>query len=281
MFVGQKRQTAPSGMSSNVKCYAITETRQKMNTEHWVDLYKKYELPTHKIKLIEKTTGQSSITRIGGNPWWPEGTERPRCEDGHNMSFIAQINLSDLPQNESNILGLVSFHYCIQCQYEGNMAFGWNHEENKNYDIRVFSDLNIQVDGKPQAGEPILPEQVADFEKVLEIPDVNDLPLDVSEIVPDEFFDFTPPDYDQFSFIPSDIVWPNLKHVHGTKIGGHPTWVQDPEWPPGTMDGRMKFVAQLDGLVGEIASWADGAAFLFIDKDEKGKLIAEMGLQHG
>ena len=252
-----------------------------MNKEHWVELFRKFELPTYKMKLNGKTTGQSSVMRIGGNPWWPKGTERPRCNDGHEMSFIAQINLSDLPQNEQNIYGLVSFHYCIQCQNEGNMAFGWNYDENKNYDVRVFPDLTLPVDGKSQIAEPVVSEPVADIEKVLEIPDVNDLPLEVSDLVPDEFFNYTPPDYDQFSFIPSDNVWADLKHVHGTKVGGHPTWVQEPEWPPGSIDGKMIFVAQLDGLVGEIASWPDGAAFLFVDKDKEGKLIAEMGLQHG
>jgi hypothetical protein len=53
-----------------------------------------------------------------------------------------------------------------------------------------------------------------------EIPTIQDLPEEISRIVPDEFFDFTPPNYDPYQFIPSDLVWENMKHVHGTKVGG-------------------------------------------------------------
>lgn len=251
-----------------------------MTETDWTEKIKKFEKPTNKMLLQEMENPCHPVSSIGGAPWWPKGTERPKCEKGHFMSFIAQINLSDLPNQNEAMSGLFSFHYCIECQHEGNMAFGWYYEKNKNYDVRVFQYLNVENDGLGIVSGPIIPSRIVKLEKIEEIPNINDLPLNVNEMIPDEFFEFEPPDYDPYKLIPGDTVWPNMKHVHGSKIGGHPTWVQDPKWPT-TPDGkRMKFIAQLDGIIGEGASWPNGTAFLFIYESSAGEYIAEMGLQH-
>ena len=244
----------------------------------WIKLYKQFEKPTNKMKFYAGNGAKSLDTKIGGVPWWPANVERPKCKQGHYMSFISQINLKDWPDNQNRV-GVVSFHYCIQCQHDGDMAFGWYYDQNKNYDIRVFSDISVAPDELGAMGLNV-PEQTPAFEAIIEIPDVNDLPQEIASILPDEFFEFIPPDYDEFSIIQSDYVWHNLKHVHGSKVGGYPTWVQDSEWPLGANGQNMKFLTQLDSIVGEIASWANGTAFLFIDEDENGNLVAEMGLQH-
>jgi uncharacterized protein YwqG len=113
-----------------------------MNDKNWMTLYKQFELPTNKMTLRREDVLPHPVTQVGGIPWWPVGTGRPKCDQGHLMSFIAQINLKDLPSNESALAGLLSFHYCIQCQYDGNMAFGWDSDEKTKYDVRVFSELS-------------------------------------------------------------------------------------------------------------------------------------------
>lgn len=246
----------------------------------WIEEISKFEKPTNKMVLQEMEHPCQPISCVGGAPWWPKGIERPRCEKGHFMSFISQIDLSDLPDPDEPISGLCSFHYCIECQHKGNMSFGWSDKQNKGYDVRVFQDLNVDTDGLGILSDPVIPPRTVEFEKIEEVPNLSDLPVDVAEMVPDKFFKFTPPDIDNYKFIPSDWVWHNLKHVHGSKIGGHPTWIQNPEWPSMVSGKRMIFLAQLDGLIGDDAAWANGTAYLFIHKRIKGTYVGEMGLQH-
>ncbi len=248
-----------------------------MSHADWTAEVRKFEKPTHRMLLQEAEDACEPISSIGGAPWWPKGTERPKCKSNHFMSFVSQLSLRDLPDAPKDISGLCSFHYCIECQYEGNMAFGWNYEGNRNYDIRIFQNLEAETDELGIMSEPTVPPRTVGLERIMEIPDINDLPLGVSRAVPDEFFEFESPE--PHSFIPSDIVWHNLKHVHGSKIGGHPTWVQDPAWPASPDGSRMTFLAQLDGLIGEAASWPGGTVFLFFHKDTDGDYSAEMGLQ--
>ena len=59
-------------------------------------------------------------------------------------------------------------------------------------------------------------------------------------------------------------AYPGLAHVMRCKVGGWPSWVQNPEWPECPKSGRMMFVAQLDWDLGRETSWGGGGyAYLF------------------
>ena len=205
--------------------------------------------------------------------------KRPTCSLGHEMTFVAQINLSDCPDTSVRWHGLLSFHYCNECSFEGNMAFGWNDNDTHNYDVGAFMDLTVTSDGLGNVAKTSVTNRQVSLESVQEVQDWEDMPDDLSKIIPDEVFDFVPPDYDPYSLIPSDNLWPSVKHVQGTKIGGHPTWVQSAEWAPYSGGGRMKFVAQLDGLIGEELTWPGGAVYLFAERNKNGTFECEMLLQ--
>jgi hypothetical protein len=49
-------------------------------------------------------------------------------------------------------------------------------------------------------------------------------------------------------------LWSDLLEAPGTKLGGHPSWVQDPEWPTCACGVRMEHLAT-------IASWEYDGAF--------------------
>ncbi len=74
---------------------------------------------------------------------------------------------------------------------------------------------------------------------------------------------YVAPDHDEYSPIPSDHVYPQLEHVSATKLGGHPSWMQDPDWPVATSGRRMEFGAQLDMSLCRELAWASGIALLF------------------
>lgn len=250
-----------------------------MTEEKWVETFVKFAVPTNKMILSEAKDIPTTSTKVGGSPWWPENEPRPVCVKGHPMTFIAQINLSDLPLEGTTFRGLYSFHYCNQCMYEGNMAFGWKDDQNKGYDVRVFEDLEKTEDSLGFVSKTVLESKRVELIRIDEVPEVNDLPPGIYELIPDAFFEYEPPDNDNFSVIPGDNIYPGLKHVHSSKIGGAPTWVQDPEWPNSSEGHKMKFVAQLDCKIGEESAWAGGTAFLFLYKNSKGFFETEMLLQ--
>ena len=245
----------------------------------WVEEVTRLEKPTNKMILTETEAPCQPVTRIGGAPWWPKGEERPKCEHGHWMTFVGQIDLGDLPGQQEDFSGLCSFHYCIECQHQGNMATGWRDDERLGYDVRVFQDLTAENDGLGIASTHKIPPRTVQLEGIHEIPICEDLPLNVGNRLHEESCKYTPPDLDPYGFIPSDWVWHDLRHVHGSKIGGYPTWVQDPEWPETANGTRLIFLAQLDGLIGNDAAWPDGTVFLFVHRTKSGRFIGEMEMQ--
>ena len=108
--------------------------------------------PTREMIITSGDPGCEPITKISGVPWWPTGLSRPTCGNGHPMSFMAQFRLSDIPLFESQRDSLVSFHYCEQCSYEGNMSFGWNADYGNitGYDVSVLTDISDKVEIKVQ-----------------------------------------------------------------------------------------------------------------------------------
>ncbi len=109
----------------------------------------KYLKPTRRLILLAGDLGMIPVTKIGGAPWWPQGVQRPKCGWGHNMSFVCQILLKDVPGLNPDDPGMLSFHYCQQCMYEGTASDGWVNSEQGNdrdpaeqdsYDLRIFEN---------------------------------------------------------------------------------------------------------------------------------------------
>jgi uncharacterized protein YwqG len=74
-------------------------------------------------------------------------------------------------------------------------------------------------------------------------------------------------------------IYPGLKHVSKSKIGGWPSWVQGPVWPLNNGE-RYKFLGQLDWMLFDGTPWCSGGyAYLFVAKDDNDKLKAEMLIQ--
>ncbi len=250
-----------------------------MTNPIWFTEWKKTEKVTHKLVLV---TGESKVTpttQIDGIPWWPQGIDRPTCLHEHKMTFVAQINFADLPDKSLNWAGLLSFHYCDECSLAGNMAFGWNDDENPSYNVRVFPNLSLKSDELENVANTTVTGRQTSLVPIAEVQEMGDLPYEISILVPDAFFEFVPPDEDHASIIPGDTIWPSLKHVHSAKIGGHPTWVQNPEWAPFSDGGKMEFVAQLDSVIGEELTWPGGMVYLFAQLRQDNSFECEMLLQ--
>ena len=198
--------------------------------------------------------GPVATTKIGGTPWWPVGTPRPRCHRGHAMAFQAQVLLGDAPAPMAGP-GLISFHYCLECAAEGRMSFGHGDPENTGYSVKVFADVTGPVDGLGSVVDGCLPAMRVALSDVKEVPSLEDAWALNLELPPELFAEGADLDED---------IGLGLIHVARCKVGGWPTWQQSPGWPTCADGQRMHLVAQLDYDLGEVSPWAAGGyAYLF------------------
>jgi uncharacterized protein YwqG len=96
----------------------------------------------NEFTLTSGDPGPIPVTKVAGEPWWPRGTKRPRCNSGHAMSFVMQVLFRDVP-HLSEKQSILSFHYCRQCALEGKMSHGWYYRDKfAGYDVSIF---NVEV----------------------------------------------------------------------------------------------------------------------------------------
>ena len=225
--------------------------------------------PAKRMIFSEGDPGAVPVTKLGGEPWWPAETPRPKCVDGHLMEFMAQVRLSDCEDIGTD--GLFSFHYCTECMYEGKMSFGHIDPRNKGYDIRVFEQPNqSHPDKLGSLTAATIPSRTVQLEEFLEVPSVDDMPDDVCRAMPD--------DYNSAGSDYAANVYRGLIHYPLSKLGGWPTWPQSSEWPA-TDSNPMKFLLQLDSVIGERTAWCCGCAVVFIGQEADGSYRGEMCIQ--
>ena len=239
-------------------------------------LLREYQRPVREMILTSGDPGCAPITKISGVPWWPSDRPRPRCNHGHAMSFMAQFRLSDVPTFESYRDSLVSFHYCQECSYNGNMSFGWNCSQGntKGYDVSVINAIgDKQADGLGTIAELVIDPQLVTFRDAMDAPGYQDTvnSLDLPS---------TPDDYPQGIDDFDENIYPAVIHIAKRKVGGWPTWVQYPQPPETTAQERLHFIGQLDWWLCDRATWcAGGYAYLFLISSEDQALRGELALQ--
>jgi uncharacterized protein YwqG len=229
--------------------------------------------PTREFKVSEGGEGPLPVTKIGGEPWWPEGVSRPECKEGHAINFVIQILLSDVPLPDMPANALLSFHYCNECTENGRMSFGCFDEENRGYDVTVLYDIHeAKADMKGLLASSLTKSYDISFR------DLEEVPGGLCEDANIEWVNL-PKDFPQGKDDFDEDIYPGLKHVSNSKIGGWPNWVQHPEWPLDNGE-RYKFTGQLDWQLFEELPWcAGGYAYLFVAEDDDGRLKAELVIQ--
>ncbi|MEO6184553.1 MAG: DUF1963 domain-containing protein [Verrucomicrobiota bacterium] len=243
-----------------------------MTNEDFIQELATLRKPANRVHLESGNQEQAPITKISGVPWWPKNCARPTCKHGHPMTFMAQILLKNVPAFPSDDRGILSFHYCEQCGYDGNMSFGFNDSVNQGYDVRVFEDLgNSSVDGLGALGESTLPNHSVSFSQFLEVPKIDDMTESLRSFLPEDYCgnsgDYEENDYN------------GLIHRPLLKLGGWPSWVQSAQWPTVGSE-KMKFVCQFDAIIGTRSTWGGGGfAYLFISPDgvfpRRGELVIQ------
>jgi len=226
--------------------------------------------PTRLLVLHDGDPGAVPVTKVGGVPWWPANRPRPSCQHGHDLAFIMQVDLADVAGCNFSQAELLSFHYCQQCSYDGQMPWGFPDDVGRGYDVSVMdTSAGQEPDHRGQISESPVPPKAVTFEDVDEIPEIGDW-----DIIPDaDVATLNRVAYDDFQLIPA------TQHIEKSKIGGWPTWCQNPEWPVFDHGTRMTFVAQIDTYLGEQCAWGGGGyAYLFATPPEIRPCVGEMAI---
>jgi hypothetical protein len=164
----------------------------------------------------------------------------------------------------------VSFHYCQQCVFAGEMSYGWIHDTSRGYDVSVFDIDESEPDGLGIVAPPIAPSSHGVKRQRVEVPLPEDAGVDWEQL---------PEDYPTLADDFDERLYHGVTHISRSKVGGWPTWVQGPSWPPG---GRPEwlFVGQLDSRISDDITWAAGGyAYLFVRQDRTHRWVGELAIQ--
>lgn len=225
----------------------------------------KLSRPFKRMEFKPGDVGQVPVTKLGGVPWWPANIERPKCVDGHNMSFVAQIRLDDVPGLERPPT-LVSFHYCDRCTDDGKMPWGWEDKGRQlRYRLSIFPDIEQGVDGLGLVADSRIVPQMPTFHGGTESLGIEDIWKRFPE---------TSVPYGISNYGLDDVF-----HEQRSKLGGWPSWVQHPLRPKDEQGEKMRFFAQLDLYDCPESSWANGYAYLFISEAADEVQEAELVIQ--
>lgn len=245
-----------------------------MSAEEFTHKMLKLAKPTREFKVSKGADQPLPITKIAGQPWWPEGLPRPKCKHGHSMNFVAQILLSDVPLPDMTANSLLSFHYCNECTLAGQMSFGCLDKQNNGYDLTILYDVDkTKADMKGLLAPSLTKSYNISFR------DLEEVPGGLCEDANIEHINL-PKDYPQAKDDFDEDIFPGLKHISNSKIGGWPNWVQCPEWPINDAGEKFLFLGQLDWKLFDGTPWCGGGyAYLFITKEANAKLKAELLIQ--
>ena len=253
--------------------FKVYPRKNSMSAEQFRKRMIELAKPSREFLVSEGGVEPLPVTKIAGQPWWPEGLPRPKCKDGHNMNFVVQILLSDVPLPDMPANALLSFHYCNECTMAGQMSFGYFDKQNGCYDLTILYDIDkAKADLKGLLAPSLTKSYNISFRDLEEVPGGLCEDANIKHVnLPKDF----PQGKDDFD----EDIFPGLKHVSNSKIGGWPSWVQHPEWPLNNGE-RYKFLGQLDWKLFEGAPWCGGGyAYLFIVEDNNVKLKAELLIQ--
>jgi hypothetical protein len=137
------------------------------------------------------------------------------------------------------------------------MPWGWNdrQSDNKKFDVSFLETSQESPDELGiTADMMVAPHTIVEFRDVVEVP----LPDDLDIWYPPDDWPQSKDDFDE-------NIYPGLLHVATAKLGGWPTWVQGPAWPPAHDGTKTELIFQLDWRLCEKAPWCNGGyAYVFV-----------------
>ena len=234
-------------ISTDIKPYHINEIIKKIQNST--------NKPVFNITIKEENNLDIYDSKIGGKPFWKKGLEYPTI-NGRKMILLAQINFSDLPEN--NIFPKNSM---LQFFILPNEMYGVENE----YKVIYHTDLDNVIEVEIPSFEyyqdtPILKEGKLNFE----------LSEESISYVDYNWYKYNSLFSDDLENIIDDIIYDRLNSGCGHKLLGYPFFTQ---WDPRENNEEYDtLLFQLDSDF-NFVNWGDsGVGNFFIKSDDLKKL---------
>jgi hypothetical protein len=214
-------------------------------------------------------------SKIGGSFVWPSNERWPVCDE-HESSFVTALQLrkDDVPhvrfKDESDLLQVLWCPNDHEPLYVPRVQVFW----------RTWADVKDSVGSPPKPIRSVTeyvprpcsvhPEPVVEYPHIGELSEELTTKIDHAEELK-QLLQAMPPPKDVWRY-PHDArslyqFW--LSTAAGTKVGGYPGWIQEPEYPPCPCGATME-------LLVTFASWEfDGISWgRWLPLDERAVLTA-------
>jgi len=256
------------------------DTRQQISKpDRWgkiEGLLRENALPSTRISLVNEKPKNFLQSKIGGRPYWPKEKPYPLGEDGKKLTFIAQLNLSEISEKTLDLPSKGMLQFFIATDDLMGLTFYDNtaqlHAElgkiNKQYAVIYHDVLNqnesnlYTEDSKRSEDEysPISGESLIKFSTLQDIASPEDYRF--SKIVQSA----SPLSEDELEY-----AYDQLMRSKDHKVGGYASFTQqDPREYVGK-DEDWILLFQLDSESNDHLDmmWGDvGIAHFFIRKDD-------------
>lgn len=201
---------------------------------------------------VEPGDASGPVSKIGGAPWLPKGTEWPTCPNcKHPMQLLLQLHLAELPEGAPGRgPGLAQLFYCLNgeplCEVDCE-AFV---PRAKSVVTRLVSTVKDGGDAAPRkVPNPIKPKRIVGWQPEEDLPNSEEAtgPLGMDD---------------------DDALFEALNEAQlplsGDKLGGWPYWVQGLEYPDCPECKKpMRLLFQIDSECHVEHMWGDsGCAHL-------------------
>jgi len=219
--------------------------------------------------------GKASLdqSKVGGMFLWPAGEDWPVCGEHHSpLVPVLQLRADDVPEigfpegcDTFQLLWCPNDHEKSPPLYAPSPRVFWR-ERRAVKDPLPWAPAPVLVRvpgirGDFCPGEDYCPEPCVLYpERVTEFPDVFDLADDLPELCQKvassndllEAID----SIGEYDFEDAETLYQYwLSVAPGTKVGGHPEWVQDPEWPICGCGSRMQYFLTIASAEFDGGSW--------------------------
>lgn len=203
-------------------------------------------------------------SKIGGTPYYPEGTEYPLDQEGLPMLLLAQINFSELPKNDKfPKQGLLQFFLP-----KNDDGFGYVFEDN-DHDIKIIFHKEVNVESNQEP--PIMwKDMFEDDDEGFYFPVEEEEKLLFTKTT--EFINSNVYSFD-------DEIWNELSekddmyeqdNEYDTKLLGYPAFCQQD--PREENDGREILLFQLSSETDNVCIGDAGIMNFFISPEDLKKL---------
>lgn len=117
--------------------------------------------PVARIALEPFASDDTTVSKVGGRAWWPQGQSAPTGTDGTPLALLAQINFAEVPEMAGYPKqGLLQFFIAATDFYGANFEGEITPDrlsEQRDFRVVYWPDISLSAQALPVAASDLLP----------------------------------------------------------------------------------------------------------------------------